>query len=230
MRPKRTPDQRAFAFREAPPVEWVYTCPYYASPKPEWFAHPVLKATAKRLYVSQRSILARNIDTGRGRGGHPGDPYRLNRGLLEWQGWVRHGRKRDSAFYLRPGMERVPSPEELWKEQRRAREAREREFEARKAADPGAWAERQRRAAEATRKAIDDLEEQIRRLMAREQAPRLADALTLGLSLPCSPGEIRAAYRRLALRTHPDRGGSAEAFRRINEAYERLMKTAAAPT
>jgi hypothetical protein len=202
----------------------VYTCPFRGGPELRWFAHPVVKVTARRIYVSRGSIPVERIGAARGRREDP-NPFRLDRELLERQGWARHGRKRSSAFYVRPGMERVPSPQELWEEQRRAREAQEREFEAWKAANPEAWAERQRRAEEATRRMIEDFQEQLRRLrlLGRGEAPHPADALTLGLPWPCSRGEIRAAYRRLALQTHPDRGGSAEAFRRVNDAYERLM-------
>lgn len=49
---------------------------------------------------------------------------------------------------------------------------------------------------------------------------------TLGVSRDANPDEIKAAYRRLALRNHPDRNpGDAEAeerFKRISEAYATL--------
>ena len=37
-----------------------------------------------------------------------------------------------------------------------------------------------------------------------------------------TPVEIRTAYRRRALETHPDKGGSAEAFREVVLAFEAL--------
>lgn len=40
----------------------------------------------------------------------------------------------------------------------------------------------------------------------------------LGVPPDASPGEIEDAYRRKALETHPDKGGSAEAFARVAEA------------
>ena len=45
------------------------------------------------------------------------------------------------------------------------------------------------------------------------------------LDLPhsASDPEIRSAYRRRALATHPDKGGSAEAFRSVVEAFETLI-------
>ncbi len=47
---------------------------------------------------------------------------------------------------------------------------------------------------------------------------------TLGVSRDAGGEEIRAAYRLLARRYHPDMGpgGSAEKFRQITEAYELL--------
>ena len=41
----------------------------------------------------------------------------------------------------------------------------------------------------------------------------------------CSPvSEVKRAYRALALKHHPDRGGDAEVMKHINENYEYLMK------
>jgi hypothetical protein len=45
---------------------------------------------------------------------------------------------------------------------------------------------------------------------------------TLGVSKTDSPERIRERYRELAVANHPDRGGSVEGMRRINEAYERI--------
>jgi curved DNA-binding protein CbpA len=50
------------------------------------------------------------------------------------------------------------------------------------------------------------------------------------LQLPTAAGQrlslnqIRDAYRQLALSTHPDSGGSTEAMRRLNEAYQLLKQ------
>lgn len=56
---------------------------------------------------------------------------------------------------------------------------------------------------------------------------------TLGLRAPAAPGEVAAAYRRLAKRWHPDRAGDGpEAVRRmaeINAAYALLRDGSAAP-
>lgn len=37
-----------------------------------------------------------------------------------------------------------------------------------------------------------------------------------------TPKEVKAAYRKRSLETHPDKGGSVEAFLRVAEAYEEL--------
>jgi len=45
---------------------------------------------------------------------------------------------------------------------------------------------------------------------------------TLGVEKKASPDEIKAAFRRLAMEHHPDRGGNPEKFKEINEAYQVL--------
>lgn len=44
----------------------------------------------------------------------------------------------------------------------------------------------------------------------------------LGVSPMDTPERIRDAYRELAIAHHPDRGGSAEKMRQLNDAYERI--------
>lgn len=53
--------------------------------------------------------------------------------------------------------------------------------------------------------------------MSRERARGV-----LGIDASADVDAIRAAYRRRVKETHPDRGGSTEAFKRVNEAYETL--------
>ena len=50
----------------------------------------------------------------------------------------------------------------------------------------------------------------------------------LGLGADPSEAEIRAAHRRLVSAVHPDRGGSAELTRRINQARDVLLKARSA--
>ena len=44
----------------------------------------------------------------------------------------------------------------------------------------------------------------------------------LSLSYDAGPEDVRRAFRRLARQTHPDRGGSTEAFHRVRAAYNAL--------
>jgi len=55
------------------------------------------------------------------------------------------------------------------------------------------------------------------------QESRVAALAVLGLDVGASAEAIKQAHRRLVKQHHPDMGGSAEAFRRVNEAYQRLM-------
>lgn len=52
----------------------------------------------------------------------------------------------------------------------------------------------------------------------------------LGLSRGASIEQIKEAYRRLAKRFHPDAGGTPSQFRKIDEAYEKLLVTHDAST
>ena len=53
-----------------------------------------------------------------------------------------------------------------------------------------------------------------------------ADHDILGVSESATRSEIRSAYRALALKHHPDRGGDATAFARVVAAYNRLLMVA----
>jgi len=46
--------------------------------------------------------------------------------------------------------------------------------------------------------------------------------LTLGVSKTATADEIKRAYRSMSMKHHPDRGGDAEQFKKINEAYQIL--------
>ena len=47
---------------------------------------------------------------------------------------------------------------------------------------------------------------------------------TLGISSNASPKDIKQAYRKASLKTHPDvKGGSKEAFNKVNDAYNELI-------
>ena len=66
------------------------------------------------------------------------------------------------------------------------------------------------------------------RLSHRHPPARLVAArdpfLVLGLSHDAGPEDVRQAFRRLARKTHPDRGGSATAFHEIRLAYSALTE------
>ncbi|MDE0041697.1 MAG: DnaJ domain-containing protein [Candidatus Poribacteria bacterium] len=52
----------------------------------------------------------------------------------------------------------------------------------------------------------------------------------LGLDAAATPSDIKSAYRRLARANHPDKMGSAELFKLVQEAYETLEATVKADT
>ena len=52
---------------------------------------------------------------------------------------------------------------------------------------------------------------------------RAAALAVLGLQADAGPDAIKAAFRQLVKRHHPDVGGSADAFRRVSEAYQQLI-------
>jgi hypothetical protein len=72
----------------------------------------------------------------------------------------------------------------------------------------------------------DDVERLLGGFWARYFAQeKRADALrTLGLRDPVDPPSITQAYRRLAMRHHPDRGGDGERFQSIQQAMEILRR------
>jgi molecular chaperone DnaJ len=47
----------------------------------------------------------------------------------------------------------------------------------------------------------------------------------LGVGKDASADEVKKAYRRMAIENHPDRGGSEEKFKEVNEAYEVIKDT-----
>ena len=46
----------------------------------------------------------------------------------------------------------------------------------------------------------------------------------LGVPESSTQDDIKKAYRKLSLKHHPDRGGDAEQFKKINEAYKSLHR------
>jgi len=66
-----------------------------------------------------------------------------------------------------------------------------------------------------------------------ERAPRPVSpesaSNVLGVQSGANVDELRKAYRKRALETHPDRGGHAEAFLAVQRSYERLVARAKKP-
>jgi hypothetical protein len=63
------------------------------------------------------------------------------------------------------------------------------------------------------------------------RTPAVPDCFrTLHLTPPCTRQEITRAYRALAGRAHPDRGGSHEAFLALRRAYEQALRLAGPAT
>jgi chromosome segregation ATPase len=105
----------------------------------------------------------------------------------------------------------------------RRKQRKQKEAEA-AAADKRARQEAKRRRQKEA--AAADAKRQPRPPPVAEATPRATALGTLGLGpAEGTPDKIRAAYRRLALKWHPDKNtsaGAVEQFRRVQEAYEYL--------
>lgn len=55
-------------------------------------------------------------------------------------------------------------------------------------------------------------------------APVLAALDLFGLKIPTTREAVKSAYKLLAKQHHPDAGGDAEMMKRVNAAYDLLMK------
>lgn len=113
---------------------------------------------------------------------------------------------------------------------REAWEREERERREREAAEGRARFERERRAREDRQRAEDEerrrAEDAARARRARPPATDRDDAATLGVEDPASLTQeaLKKAYRRASLKAHPDHGGSNDAMKAVNLAYERMLR------
>jgi len=64
---------------------------------------------------------------------------------------------------------------------------------------------------------------------ARNAANQPSIWATLGLTAHAPSAEIKSAYKKRALETHPDRGGSATDFRALHAAYQTALKRRSRP-
>ena len=58
----------------------------------------------------------------------------------------------------------------------------------------------------------------------RDPKARVSSWSVLGLKAGSALDEVKRAYRKRALETHPDQGGDANAFLEVQRAYERLVE------
>lgn len=61
------------------------------------------------------------------------------------------------------------------------------------------------------------------------ELPRASVWAILGVESHVTEVELKRAFRKRALETHPDRGGTAEAFRDLQRAYEEAQRRVARP-
>jgi DnaJ-class molecular chaperone len=69
-----------------------------------------------------------------------------------------------------------------------------------------------------------DREEDKRLYAALEVMHDTQELLVLGLERTATAEQVQAAYGKLAMKHHPDRGGSAEAFRNVTEARDLALQ------
>ena len=65
--------------------------------------------------------------------------------------------------------------------------------------------------------------------MGKRRMSREAALEALGVARDAPPEDVRRAYHRKALASHPDKGGSAAAFQQVKEAFEVAKRPAVAP-
>lgn len=101
----------------------------------------------------------------------------------------------------------------------------------------GLWWEREKITGKRYRASQFLLERAVRKNVSAEEVmpQRIKRPLRIGKSLTCLRLEstdlysenareaVKAAYRREALKHHPDRGGTSSSFRRVNNAYQELL-------
>lgn len=76
-----------------------------------------------------------------------------------------------------------------------------------------------------TRQVLEAYHQEIHRLLgSAPEGPQGSPYQMLGLHPSAADEVVKYAYKHLANRLHPDRGGSAEAMARLNQAYEEIAR------
>ena len=132
--------------------------------------------------------------------------------------WLGEGDPADAAGYVLVCLKCFRYYRRKWRERRRKEEAEEQ-----RRADREQGEATPPRPAWDPWSAFEQLNDAIRGIMNGLDTDLAAGVL--GLPRDATREQIEAAYRRLARQHHPDRGGTAEQFRRVQEAYERLTRT-----
>jgi hypothetical protein len=196
--------------KQATAREYVYV--RYS--KDEIGAHPILKKTAKRVTISPGYWLPEDIGTERENEWHRrqrlGGKARIH---LDREALTRNRKIWHDAFSWFFYLECV-----TWEQAERDRAEA---IKARKERQ-----EREREAFNAWYARHDDgFGQTIIGMLGQSAHKKNLAVCLLGLNLPYSESDLKAAYRRRARETHPDHGGDEEDFRKIQEAYDLLLKS-----
>lgn len=142
---------------------------------------------------------------------------------------TRRGIEEFTAYRLHKEEERREEEKVVREALGREEERRRKEEQARRREEADR-AERERAEAarrhEEARRAQEEQARRRREEQGRARRPRPAPEwwLVLGVPMSATPVQIKEAYRALAKRHHPDRGGDAEVFKKVNAAFQQASR------